>query len=79
MWSVWGAVLYYCFRALERSGIGINALCPGPTDTNPFCELAGEGEYGNKARERLKPAITMCGVLQITGRPDNQLKLTNAG
>jgi 2-hydroxycyclohexanecarboxyl-CoA dehydrogenase len=46
-------------REVARSGICINAVCPGPTDTNLFREFAGEGEYGNKVRDGLKRAIPM--------------------
>lgn len=46
-------------RELARSGICVNAVCPGPTDTNLFREFAGEGEYGNRVREALKRAIPM--------------------
>jgi 2-hydroxycyclohexanecarboxyl-CoA dehydrogenase len=46
-------------REMARSGISINAVCPGPTDTAFFREFAGEGEYGDKLREGLKRAIPM--------------------
>ena len=46
-------------REMARSGISINAVCPGPTDTAFFRDFAGEGEYGDKLREGLKRAIPM--------------------
>ena len=46
-------------RELARSGICINAVCPGPTDTNLFKEFAGEGEYGQRIRQGLERAIPM--------------------
>lgn len=46
-------------REMARSGICINAVCPGPTDTNLFREFAGEGEYGQRVREGLIRAIPM--------------------
>ncbi len=46
-------------REMARSGICINAVCPGPTDTAFFRDFAGEGEYGEKLREGLKRAIPM--------------------
>jgi 2-hydroxycyclohexanecarboxyl-CoA dehydrogenase len=46
-------------REMARSGICINTVCPGPTDTAFFRDFAGEGEYGEKLREGLKRAIPM--------------------
>jgi 2-hydroxycyclohexanecarboxyl-CoA dehydrogenase len=46
-------------RETARSGITINAVCPGPTDTAFFRDFAGEGEYGEKLRAGLKRAIPM--------------------
>ncbi len=46
-------------REMARSGICINMVCPGPTDTAFFRDFAGEGEYGEKLREGLKRAIPM--------------------
>jgi 2-hydroxycyclohexanecarboxyl-CoA dehydrogenase len=46
-------------REMARSGISINAVCPGPTDTAFFRDFAGEGEYGEKLRAGLKRAIPM--------------------
>ncbi len=46
-------------RELARSGICINAVCPGPTDTALLAEFAGDGEYGQRIREGLQRAIPM--------------------
>ena len=46
-------------RETARSGISINAVCPGPTDTAFFRDFAGDGEYGEKLRAGLKRAIPM--------------------
>jgi 2-hydroxycyclohexanecarboxyl-CoA dehydrogenase len=45
-------------RELARSGIQLNAVCPGPTDTPLFAQFA-EGEAGQKVAEGLKRAIPM--------------------
>ena len=46
-------------RELARSGICINTVCPGPTDTPLFEEFAGKGEFGQKVRSGLERAIPM--------------------
>ncbi len=46
-------------RELARTGICINSVCPGPTDTNLFADFAGEGEFGAKVRAGLERAIPM--------------------
>ena len=46
-------------RELARTGICINTVCPGPTDTPLFEEFAGEGEFGQKVRSGLERAIPM--------------------
>ena len=46
-------------REVARSGVTVNAVCPGPTDTNLFAEFAGEGEFGERVRRRLERAIPM--------------------
>ena len=46
-------------RELAKSGICINTVCPGPTDTQLFAEFAGEGEFGQKVRQGLARAIPM--------------------
>ncbi|KPK66871.1 MAG: 2-hydroxycyclohexanecarboxyl-CoA dehydrogenase [Gemmatimonas sp. SG8_38_2] len=54
-------------REMARSGITINAVCPGPTDTAFFRDFAGEGEYGEKLRAGLERAIPM----RRLGQPDD--------
>ena len=54
-------------REMARSGISINAVCPGPTDTAFFRDFAGDGEYGKKLRAGLERAIPM----RRLGRPDD--------
>jgi 2-hydroxycyclohexanecarboxyl-CoA dehydrogenase len=46
-------------RELARSGIRLNTVCPGPTDTPLFAEVAGEGEVGQKIAEGLRRAIPL--------------------
>jgi len=45
-------------RELARANIQINVVCPGPTDTPLFAQVA-EGEAGAKIAEGLKRAIPM--------------------
>ncbi|MEX3009639.1 glucose 1-dehydrogenase [Hoeflea sp. TYP-13] len=45
-------------RELARSGIQLNAVCPGPTDTPLFSSFA-EGETGDKIKTALEKAIPM--------------------
>ena len=37
--------------------IGVNVVCPGPTDTALFRDFCGDGEYGEKLRAGLARAI----------------------
>ncbi|MCB1509705.1 MAG: glucose 1-dehydrogenase [Hyphomicrobiaceae bacterium] len=46
-------------RELARSGIRLNTVCPGPTDTPLFAEVAGDGEVGQKIAEGLRRAIPL--------------------
>ena len=46
-------------REVARTGICINTVCPGPTDTNLFRDFAGEGEFGDRVRRGLERAIPM--------------------
>lgn len=46
-------------RELARSGVTINAVCPGPTDTRLFADFAGDGEFGERVRRGLERAIPM--------------------
>jgi 2-hydroxycyclohexanecarboxyl-CoA dehydrogenase len=45
-------------RELARQGIQLNVVCPGPTDTPLFAQVA-EGDAGQKIVEGLKRAIPM--------------------
>ncbi len=54
-------------RELARSGIRLNAVCPGPTDTPLFRDFAGTGERGEKLRRALERAIP----LGRLGRPED--------
>jgi len=45
-------------REMARKGIVLNAVCPGPTDTPLFAQVA-RGETGAKIAEGLKRAIPM--------------------
>jgi len=54
-------------RELARSNVKLNTVCPGPTDTPLFAEVAGQGEAGAKIAEGLKRAIPM----KRLGQPDD--------
>lgn len=45
-------------REFARKGVQLNAVCPGPTDTPLFAEIA-KGEAGERIAEGLKRAIPM--------------------
>lgn len=45
-------------RELARSNVQINTICPGPTDTPLFAQVA-EGEMGEKLTKALEAAIPM--------------------
>ncbi|MDD7937407.1 3-oxoacyl-ACP reductase FabG [Actinomycetospora lutea] len=45
-----------CAREMARHGIGVNCVCPGPTDTALFAEFAGDSP---KLREALTKAIPL--------------------
>ena len=53
-------------RELTRSGIRLNTVCPGPTDTPLFAQFA-EDEAGQKIAEGLKRSIPM----RRLGQPDD--------
>ena len=53
-------------RELARSSVRLNAVCPGPTDTPLFAQVA-EGAAGEKIVEGLKRAIPM----KRLGQPDD--------
>jgi 2-hydroxycyclohexanecarboxyl-CoA dehydrogenase len=46
-------------REVAKSGICINAICPGPTDSAMFYDGTGEGEFGERLRAGLERAIPM--------------------
>lgn len=46
-------------REVAKTGICINTVCPGPTDTALFADFAGEGDYGQRIRQGLERAIPM--------------------
>ncbi|MCF8466896.1 MAG: glucose 1-dehydrogenase [Sneathiella sp.] len=56
-------------RELARSGIQLNVVCPGPTDTPLFAEIAGSDEGGSKIAESLKRAIPMRRLAQPSDFP----------
>ena len=53
-------------RELTRAGIRINTVCPGPTDTPLFAQVA-EGDSGQKIVDGLQRAIPM----RRLGQPDD--------
>ena len=54
-------------REMARSGVTINCVCPGPTDTPLLRELTGSGEQGARIGEGLKRSIP----LGRLGQPDD--------
>ena len=54
-------------REQARSGVLINVVCPGPTDTPLLQSFVGEGEFGQKIYDGLKRAIP----LKRLGEPDD--------
>jgi 2-hydroxycyclohexanecarboxyl-CoA dehydrogenase len=46
-------------RELARSGVRLNIVCPGPTNTPLFDEIAGDGDAGAKITQSLIRAIPM--------------------
>jgi len=56
-------------RECARSGIRVNAVCPGPTDTALLRSFAGEGEYGQKLYEQLRRAIPLKRLGQASDLP----------
>src|SRR5690606_23922875 len=56
-------------RELARSGITLNNVCPGPTDTPLFAGIAGGGAGADRITEALKKAIPMRRLAQPTDYP----------
>ncbi len=54
-------------RELARTGVGLNAVCPGPTDTPLLAEFLGAGEDGEKVLKAMERAIPMKRI----GRPED--------
>ena len=54
-------------REMARSGVTVNCVCPGPTDTPLLAQFLGGGPQGEKAYEGLKRAIP----LKRLGQPDD--------
>jgi len=54
-------------RELARSGIRLNAVCPGPTDTPLLGQLTESGEGGAKVRQALERAVPVKRI----GRPQD--------
>ncbi len=54
-------------REMARSGVLVNVVCPGPTETPLFQSFLDEGPAGEKMYEALKRAIP----LRRLGRPDD--------
>jgi len=54
-------------REVARSGITLNCVCPGPTDTPLLAAVAGDDERGQKVRAALVGAIPMKRV----GQPED--------
>jgi 2-hydroxycyclohexanecarboxyl-CoA dehydrogenase len=54
-------------REMARSGVTLNCVCPGPTDTPLLQSFLGEGEKGARIYEGLKSAIPM----KRLGQPDD--------
>jgi 2-hydroxycyclohexanecarboxyl-CoA dehydrogenase len=54
-------------REMARSGVTLNAVCPGPTETPLLAAMAGEGEQAARVHEGLRRAIP----LKRLGKPDD--------
>ncbi len=54
-------------REMARSGVTLNCVCPGPTDTPLLRQLTGSGDQGARIGEGLKRAIP----LGRLGQPDD--------
>lgn len=54
-------------REMARSGVTVNCVCPGPTETPLLAQFLGGGEQGERAYQGLKRAIP----LKRLGQPDD--------
>ena len=54
-------------RELARTGVGLNVVCPGPTDTPLLAQFLEGGEDGAKILQALERAVPMKRI----GRPDD--------
>jgi 2-hydroxycyclohexanecarboxyl-CoA dehydrogenase len=54
-------------REMARSGVTLNAVCPGPTETPLLQGFLGEGEKGKKVYEALQAAVPM----KRLGKPED--------
>ena len=54
-------------REMARTGVTLNVVCPGPTETPLLAAFAGEGDQGQKVYDGLKRAIP----LGRLGQPDD--------
>jgi len=54
-------------REMARSGVTLNVVCPGPTETPLLEALTGSGDQGAKVHEGLKRAIPLGRI----GQPDD--------
>lgn len=54
-------------REMARSGVTVNCVCPGPTDTPLLQQLTGAGDQGARVAEGLKRAVP----LGRLGQPDD--------
>lgn len=54
-------------REVARSGVTVNTVCPGPSDTPLFADFAGPGEQG----EKLKAALARAIPLRRLGTPED--------
>jgi 2-hydroxycyclohexanecarboxyl-CoA dehydrogenase len=54
-------------REVARSGVTVNCVCPGPTETPMLAEIAGSGEGSEKVLEAMRRAVPM----RRLGRPED--------
>ena len=54
-------------REVARSGVTVNSVCPGPTETPMLAEIAGSGENSEKVLEAMRRAVPM----RRLGRPED--------